>query len=136
MKYYVLIADDNEGVRKSHVLALKHAAAALDVQFESIESENSVQTRELIKNTKFDLIILDDDFKDEDIKGRLSGSAILQMARKSGPNTDTAIIFCTGERYETLRPMVEKLNAEYLAKAQYNLEEFSNLIKELMKDVK
>ncbi len=134
MKYYVLIADDNEAVRNSHIIALKHAAASLDVQFESIEAENSVQTRELIRNTKYDLIILDDDFKDEDIKGRLSGSAILQMARKSGPNTGTTIIFCTGEKYETLRPMVEKFNAEYLSKAQYNLEDFSNLLKEKLKD--
>ncbi len=136
MKYHVLIADDNEAVRKSHVLALKHAASSLDVQFESTETEDSVQTREMIKNTKFDLIILDDDFKDEDVKGRLSGSAILQMARKSGPNTDTIIIFCTGEKFESLRPMIERFNAEYLAKAQYNLEDFSNLLRDKLKEVR
>ncbi len=136
MIYSVLIADDDAGVRKSHMLAIKQAAKLLKAQIETVETEDSVKTREIIHEKKFELIILDNDFKDEEIKGRLPGIALLQMARKNGPNVDTSIIFCSGEVYETLRPMAEKFRAEYLAKANYNLEEFSKLLTEKLKDSK
>ncbi len=134
MGYIVLIADDDQGVRKSHLLALKHAATALKTKIEAIESDNSVKTREKIHEQKFDLIILDNDFKDESVKGRLPGIAILQMARKNGPNIATPVIFCSGEIYETLRPMAEKYNAVYLAKSNYNLSDFSKLLHQKLKE--
>ncbi len=136
MNYAILVADDDDGVRKSHLLAIKQAAKKLKTKIETIETENSVKTREMIHDKKFDLIIIDNDFKDEEVKGRLPGIAILQMARKDGPNTDTPIIFCSGEVYETLRPMAEKFRAEYLAKANYKLEDFSNMLIEKLKDSK
>jgi CheY-like chemotaxis protein len=136
MTYSVLVADDDEGVRKSHMLAIKQAAKQLKAQIEIIETDDSVKTRESINGQKFDLIILDNDFKDEEIKGRLPGIAILQMARKNGPNMNTQIIFCSGEVYETLRPMAEKFKAEYLAKTNYDLAEFTKLLKEKLKDSK
>ncbi len=136
MNYAILVADDDDGVRKSHLLAIKQAAKKLKAKIETIETENSVKTREMIHDKKFDLIIIDNDFKDEEVKGRLPGIAILQMARKDGPNTDTPIIFCSGEVYETLRPMAEKFRAEYLAKANYKLEDFSNMLIEKLKDSK
>jgi CheY-like chemotaxis protein len=136
MTYSVLVADDDDGVRKSHMLAIKQAAKQLKAQIEIIETDDSVKTRESINGQKFDLIILDNDFKDEEIKGRLPGIAILQMARKNGPNMNTQIIFCSGEVYETLRPMAEKFKAEYLAKTNYDLAEFTKLLKEKLKDSK
>lgn len=136
MIYSVLIADDDSGVRKSHLFAIKQAAKLLKAQIETVETIDSVKTREMIDQKKFDLIILDNDFKDENVKGRLPGIAILQMARKSGPNVDTDIIFCSGEVYETLRPMAEKFKAIYLAKANYSLEEFTKLLNEKLKNSK
>lgn len=136
MTYSILVADDDKGVRKSHLLAIKQVAKSLKAQIETVEAEDSVKTRELIGDKKFDLIILDNDFKDEEVKGRLPGIAILQMARRNGPNADTSIIFCSGEVYETLRPMAEKFRAVYLAKANYNLEAFTNMLIEILKDAK
>jgi CheY-like chemotaxis protein len=136
MTYSVLVADDDEGVRKSHMLAIKQAAKQLKAQIEIIETDDSVKTRESINGKKFDLIILDNDFKDEEIKGRLPGIAILQMARRNGPNMNTQIIFCSGEVYETLRPMAEKFKAEYLAKTNYELADFTKLLKDKLKDSK
>jgi CheY-like chemotaxis protein len=134
MPYSILVADDDKGVRKSHLLAIKQAASNLKSQIESIEAEDSVKTREYVQNKKFDAIILDNDFKDESVKGRLPGIAILQMARKSGPNMQTPIIFCSGEVYETLRPMAEKFNAVYIAKANYSLEDFSKLLRQALEN--
>jgi response regulator of citrate/malate metabolism len=134
MTYSILIADDDAGVRKSHMLAIKNAAKGLEARIETCEAESSLQTRELLHEKKFDLIILDNDFKDDNKKGRLPGIALLQMARKNGPNIDTAVIFCSGEVYETLRPMVEKFNAVYLSKANYKLDEFTGMLGRMLRD--
>jgi len=136
MQYSILVADDDKGVRRSHLLAIKQVAKSLKAKIETIETEDSVKTREALSDKKFDLIILDNDFKDESVKGRLPGIAILQMARKNGPNTDTPIIFCSGEVYETLRPMAEKFKAVYLAKSNYKLGEFTKLLAEQLKNEK
>jgi CheY-like chemotaxis protein len=116
------------------MLAIKNAAKGLEARIETCEAESSLQTRELLHEKKFDLIILDNDFKDDNKKGRLPGIALLQMARKNGPNIDTAVIFCSGEVYETLRPMVEKFNAVYLSKANYKLDEFTGMLGRMLRD--
>jgi CheY-like chemotaxis protein len=134
MAYTVLIADDDQGVRKSHLLALKQAASALKTKIEAVESDDSVKTREKIHDQKFDLIILDNDFKDESVKGRLPGIAILQMARKNGPNTNTPVIFCSGEIYETLRPMAERYQAVYISKTAYSLNDFAKLLRQKLSE--
>jgi CheY-like chemotaxis protein len=134
MAYTVLIADDDQGVRKSHLLALKQAALAMKTKIEAVEAENSVKTREKIHEQKFDLIILDNDFKDESVRGRLPGIAILQMARKNGPNISTPVIFCSGEIYETLRPMAERYQSVYISKTSYNLNDFSKLLQQKLSE--
>jgi len=123
----VLVADDDEDVRKSHKLALDAAAEILKDRCTVVEADDSVEAWAKIKAEKFDLILVDNDFKDKDIKGHLPGIALLQLARREGANRETPIIFCSGETFETLKPMVEKFNAVHFPKADLDIDKASRL---------
>ena len=116
MPFRILVADDDEAVRKSHRFAVDAAADIMKDSVDVVESDDSVDAWAKIRSERFDLIIVDNDFRDMEIKGHLPGIALLQIARKEGANTATPIIFCSGETFETLKPMVERFNAVYLPK--------------------
>ncbi|HUI10868.1 MAG TPA: response regulator [Bacteroidota bacterium] len=123
----ILVADDDEDVRRSHKLALDAAGELLKDPCVVVESDDSVDAWAKIKAEKFDLILVDNDFKDKEIKGHLPGIALLQLARREGANRETPIIFCSGETFETLKPMVEKFNAVHLPKADLDIDKASRL---------
>ena len=122
MAYTVLIADDDEGQRKSHGFALEVATAIVEDEIAIVETANSVETYQQIKGTQFDLIILDNDFKDLNMKGHLPGIALLQLAKREGPNRNTPTFFCSADAYDTLKAMVEKFGGIYLPKVGYDIE--------------
>ncbi|HMK38024.1 MAG TPA: response regulator [Bacteroidota bacterium] len=130
MPFRILVADDDEAVRKSHRFALDAAADLLKDGCEVVESDDSVDAWAKIKSERFNLIIVDNDFRDKDIKGHLPGIALLQRARKEGVNTATPIIFCSGETFETLKPMVEKFNAVHFPKGGYDIDRAARLFAE------
>src|SRR3990172_2556831 len=86
MPYKVLVADDDEGQRKSHGFALEVATAILEDEIAAVATATSVDTWQKIKSEVFNLIILDNDFKDTNLKGPLPGIALLQLAKKEGQN--------------------------------------------------
>ena len=133
MPYKVLVADDDEGQRKSHGFALEVASAILEDEITIVESETSGDSWEKIKAEVFNLIILDNDFKDTNVKGHLPGIALLQLARKEGPNRATPIVFCSADAYDTLKTMVEKFNGVYLPKVGYDIEKVADLFAQKMK---
>lgn len=127
MPYKVLIADDDEGQRRSHGFALEVATAIVEDEIVIVETATSVETWAKIKSEVFNLIILDNDFKDSNLKGHLPGIALLQLARKEGPNRNTPIFFCSADAYDTLKSMVEKHGGSYLAKVGYDIEKVAQL---------
>jgi len=127
MPLRVLIADDDEGVRQSHKFAVDAASSLLKDRCEVVESDDSVDAWAKIKSDRFDLIIVDNDFKDKELKGHLPGIALLQIARKEGANKETPIIFCSAETFDTLKPMVEKFNAIHFPKAGYDIDRAARL---------
>ena len=133
MPYKVLIADDDEGQRKSHGFALEVATAILEDEISIVEAATSVDAWTKIKADKFDLIILDNDFKDTNLKGHLPGIALLQLAKKEGPNRGTATFFCSADAYDTLKSMVEKHGGFYLPKVGYDIEKVAVLFAEKMR---
>ena len=133
MPIRILIADDDEGVRKSHKFAVEAAAEVLKDEYVVVESGDSVDAWEKIKSQQFDLILVDNDFKDANLKGHLPGIALLQLARKEGANKATPIIFCSAEGFESLKPMVERFNGVLLPKATYDLEHATQLFVEEIK---
>lgn len=133
MSYKVLIADDDEGQRKSHGFALEVATAILEDEIMVVETTTSTDTWAKIKSDVFDLIILDNDFKDADMKGHLPGIALLQLAKKEGPNRTTPVFFCSADAYETLKSMVNKYGGIYLSKVGYDIEKVAQLFADQMK---
>jgi CheY-like chemotaxis protein len=133
MPYKVLIADDDEGQRKSHGFALEVATAILEDEIMVVETATSTETWAKIKSDVFDLIILDNDFKDADVKGHLPGIALLQLAKKEGPNKGTPVFFCSADAYETLKSMVNKYGGIYLSKVGYDIEKVAQLFADKMR---
>ena len=133
MPFTVLIADDDEGQRKSHGFALEVATAIVEDEIAIVETANSVETFQQIKETKFDLIILDNDFKDLNLKGHLPGIALLQLAKKDGPNRKTPTFFCSADAYDTLKTMVEKFGGIYLPKVGYDIEKVAQHFADVLK---
>lgn len=127
MPYKVLVADDDEGQRRSHGFALEVATAILEDEITITETETSIDSWNKIKSEHFDLIILDNDFKDAHLKGHLPGIALLQLAKKEGPNRDTPTYFCSADAYDTLKAMVEKFGGIYLSKVGYDIEKVATL---------
>ncbi|HOV99312.1 MAG TPA: hypothetical protein PK595_07055, partial [Bacteroidota bacterium] len=118
---------DDEGQRKSHGFALEVATAIVEDEIIVVETETSVETWEKIKSEPFDLIILDNDFKDAHLKGHLPGIALLQLAKKEGPNKTTPTFFCSADTYETLKAMVQRYGGIYLSKVGYDIEKVAQL---------
>jgi len=133
MPYKVLVADDDDGQRKSHGFALEVATAILDDEITIVETATSVDTWEKIKSEVFSLIILDNDFKDLHLKGHLPGIALLELAKKESPNKGTPIFFCSADAYDTLKAMVEKHGGMYLSKVGYDIEKVAQLFADKMK---
>jgi CheY-like chemotaxis protein len=127
MPYRVLVADDDEGQRKSHGFALEVVTAIVEDEIAIVETETSGGTWEKIKNEHFDLIIMDNDFKDTNLKGHLPGIALLQLAKKEGLNKSTPTFFCSADAYDTLKAMVEKFGGIYLPKVGYDIEKVAEL---------
>ena len=127
MPFRILVADDDEAVRKSHRFAVDAASDLVKDQCAVVESDDSVDAWAKIKSERFDLIIVDNDFKDKELKGHLPGIALLQIARKEGANKETPIIFCSAETFDTLKPMVEKFNAIHFPKAGYDIDRAARL---------
>lgn len=133
MPYKVLVADDDEGQRKSHGFALEVATAILEDEIAVVETANSVETWNKIRAEQYSLIILDNDFKDTAVKGHLPGIALLQLAKKEGANRATPIFFCSADAYDTLKAMVEKFGGVYLPKVGYDIEKVAQLFADKMK---
>lgn len=131
-RYRVLIADDDESHRNLQRILLGQAAKEMDAELEVEESMDSVETRRLIDHNKYDLIILDNEFKDELLRGHLPGIAILQLMRKNGPNMSSPTIFLTGDPYDTLKAMVEKNGAVYYSKAAADVDDMQRLFSTLL----
>ncbi len=125
--YKVLIADDEDGQRKALAFALEETATQLDREIQITESETSLQTRNFLQSEKFDLIILDNDFKDDHIRGHLPGIALLQLARKEGANIGTPIFFCSADTYDGLKTMTERFQAVLLPKANFDIDNVATL---------
>jgi CheY-like chemotaxis protein len=132
MPYKVLVADDDEGQRKSHGFALEVATAIVEDEITIVETATSVDTWAKIKSEVYSLIILDNDFKDTHLKGHLPGIALLQLAKKEGPNRSVPIFFCSADAYDTLKSMVEKHGGIYLPKVGYDIEKVAGLFAEKM----
>lgn len=122
MPHKVLVADDDEGQRRSHGFALEVASAIIEDEITMVETATSVDTWAKIKKDVFSLIILDNDFKDMHLKGHLPGIALLQLARKEGANRTTPMFFCSADAYDTLKAMVEAYGGIYLPKIGYDIE--------------
>jgi CheY-like chemotaxis protein len=123
----ILIADDDDDVRNSHKLAIAEVELLLHDKCEVVETADSVDTQARIRSERFDLILLDNEFKDSSIKGHLPGIGILQVLRRGGINKDTPVIFCTAETFNTLKPMVERFGAVHFPKATYDIDEVARL---------
>jgi CheY-like chemotaxis protein len=116
MPFKILIADDDESVRNSHKFALEAASDLLNEEFTVSEVDTSVDAWAKIYAHQYDLILVDNDFKDTSLKGHLPGIALLQLARKDGANKTTPIVFCSAETFEMLKPMVERFGCVHLPK--------------------
>ncbi|MCL4510426.1 MAG: response regulator [Bacteroidetes bacterium] len=132
--YSVLIADDDDSQREVQKLVLSDVQKSMGAELKIDEAEDSVQTRKLLGEKEYDLIILDNEFKDDLMQGHLPGIAILQLMRKSGLNMSSPTIFCSGDPYNTLRPMVEKFGAVYYPKAKADAEEMTKLYSKLLQE--
>lgn len=133
MPYKVLVADDDEGQRKSHGFALEVATAILEDEITIVEAATSGESWEKIKSEVFNLIILDNDFKDNHLKGHLPGIALLQLSRREGVNRNTPIFFCSADAYDTLKSMVERFNGVYMPKVGYDIEKSAQQFADKMK---
>ena len=133
MPFKVLVADDDEGQRRSHGFALEVATAILEDEITVIETATSVDSWNRIRDEEFNLIILDNDFKDNHLKGHLPGIALLQLCRKEGRNRATPIFFCSADAYDTLKVMVERFGGVYLAKVGYDIEKVAEQFAEKIK---
>jgi CheY-like chemotaxis protein len=132
MPFTILIADDDESVRNSHKFALEAASDLLNEQFTVTEAGTSVDAWARIHAQPYDLILLDNDFKDTHLKGHLPGVGILQLARREGANRATPIVFCSAETFETLKPMVERFGCVHFPKAGYDIDQAAQLFVRLL----
>ena len=129
MPFRILVADDDENVRKSHKFAIDAASELLKDKLTVVESDDSVDALAKIKSEHFDLIIVDNDFKDKEIHGHLPGVALIQIARREGVNTNTPIVFCSAETFETLKPV-------HFPKDGYDIDRAAHLFVELLTKTK
>ncbi len=136
MAYKVLVADDDDGQRRSHGFALEVCTAILEDEITIVETATSTETWEKIRSELFNLIILDNDFKDTHLKGHLPGIALLQLSRREGVNKNTPIFFCSADAYDTLKSMVEKFGGAYMPKVGYDIEKSAQLFADKMKKKK
>jgi CheY-like chemotaxis protein len=128
-----LVADDDDAVRKSHRFALDAAAVLLKTAISVDEADTSVAAWNKINTTKFDLILIDNDFRDGTLQGHLPGIALLQLARKEGANKETPIVFCSAETFESLKPMVERFGGAVLPKGGYDIDRAAEMFAGIMK---
>ncbi|MFQ5797336.1 MAG: hypothetical protein ACE5H0_01430 [Bacteroidota bacterium] len=133
MAYKVLVADDDDGQCQSHSFALEEAASIIGETVEIVLAKDSVEARQKLMSEAFSLAIIDNDFGDQKVKGHLPGIALMQLARKSGPNVGTPMVFCTANAYDGLTSMVEKYNGIYLPKSKYDLEKVAAMFAEQLK---
>ncbi len=131
-KYSILIADDDDSQRTIQKLVFDEVAKSLGAELKIDEAVNSVQAKHHLQHDKYDLIILDNEFKDEMSPGHLPGIALLQLMRKGGPNASCPTVFLTGDPYETLRPMAEKYKSVYYPKARADAQEMTTLYSKLL----
>lgn len=130
--FTVLIADDDESQRNIQKLVFSDVARSLGAELKIDEAADSVQTRKFLDKEKYDLIILDNEFKDNASPGHLPGIALLQLMRKSGLNMKAPTVFFTGDPYDTLKPMAEKFGAIYCQKARADAEFLVDLYGKLL----
>lgn len=130
MPIRILIADDDDEWLKAHKFAIEAASELLKGEYAVVESETSIDAWEKISSEPFDLIVMDNDFKDTHLRGHLPGIALLELARKEGENKATPIIFCSAETFETLKPMVERFKGIYFPKADYDIDRSARLLVE------
>jgi CheY-like chemotaxis protein len=133
MPYKLLIADDDEGQRKAHGFAIDMAKGYLNEDIIIVEARNSVDAWKLIQAEKFDLIILDNDFKDDYLKGHLPGLALLERATKDGINKTTPVFFCSIDSFDTVKGMVNRYGGKFLSKTDYDVEEVAHLFATALK---
>ncbi len=131
--FNVLIADDDESQRNIQKLVLAEVTKATGAEIRIDEAEDSVQTRKFLEKQRYDIIILDNEFKDDLSPGHLPGIALLQLMRKGGLNMKSPAVFLTGDPYDTLKPMAEKYSAIYYQKAKANAEEMAQMYIDLLK---
>lgn len=130
--FTVLVADDDESQRNIQKLVLAEVARSLGAEVMIDEARDSVQTRKFLEKKRYDIVVLDNEFKDELSPGHLPGIALLQLMRKSGLNMKSPTIFLTGDPYESLRPMAEKYSAIYYQKAKADTEEMTQMYIKLL----
>jgi CheY-like chemotaxis protein len=133
MPYKVLVADDDEGLRRSHGFALEVCTAILEDSITTVETTTSIETWEKLRSEPFSLIILDNDFRDSHLSGHLPGIALLQLARREGKNRNSPILFCSANGYDSLISMVEKYGGIYMPKVGYDLENVAYMFAGKMK---
>jgi CheY-like chemotaxis protein len=133
-QYLILIADDDDSQRNVQKLILDEVAKSLQSELKIDEAADSVETRRCLGENAYDLIILDNEFKDDLTPGHLPGIALLQIMRKGGPNVSAPTVFCSGDPYNSLRPMVEKFGAIYYPKAKADAEEMTQLYSKLLRE--
>jgi len=131
-QYSILIADDDDLQRKVQKLVLGKVAAGMNAELEIEEAEDSITARNCISERKYNLVILDNEFKDGTKTGHLPGIALLQLMRKEGPNIASPVIFLSADSYETLKSMVEKFGATYCQKARVDADEMIALYTKLL----
>lgn len=83
VRHSILIADDDDSQRSVQKLLLSDVATIINAELKIEEAADSIVTRKAISERKYDLIILDNEFKDELKSGHLPGIAILQFMRKT-----------------------------------------------------
>ncbi len=132
-KYTVLIADDDKSQRSVQKLIFAEVAKAMGAELAIDESADSVETRKCLEDREYDLVIIDNEFKDDMIPGHLPGIAVLQLMRRSGPNMSSPAVFCTGDPYDTLKPMAEKYDALYYPKEKLDIDEMTEIYVKLLR---
>ena len=130
--FTVLIADDDESQRNIQKLVFYDVAQSMNAEVKIDEAVDSVQTRKFLQKQKYDLIILDNEFKDDASPGHLPGIALLQLMRKGGLNMKASTVFFTGDPYDSLKPMAEKFGAIYCQKARWDAESLADLYGKLL----
>ncbi len=130
--FRILVADDDESQRNIQKLVLAEVARALGAEVKVDEAKDSFQTRKFLEKQRYDIVVLDNEFKDELSPGHLPGIALLQLMRKGGLNIKSPTIFLTGDPYDTLRPMAEKYSAIYFQKAKVDAEEMTQMYVKLL----